>query len=335
MAGSEKYKEKIKRMIDRWSGKKLEYERQNSETPSIHTRNQITSGNIKKSKVIEPAKEIPVLTKCDVLVVGGGPSGISAALSAKRIGANTILMERFGCFGGVITTVGMETLGWYRYEGTVESNGIGIEMEKLAAKMGGSVKWPFNDSECLDADFFKIVADKLITESGVRPLLHCLAVEVILEDDKIKGVITESKSGRMAILAKRVIDCTGDADIAFLCGAPFRQNPVNERQGVTTVFSCSGVDKNKFIQYTEENPATYADWSRVWKQETTGKEENLRSPYLDVEFLKAKELGVIPEESLDFGGSWTALTEEGEATNLNLVHIHDIYCTKLIHQTRG
>ena len=107
-----------------------------------------------------------------------------------------------------------------RYEGcTNDSEGIGSEMERLAARMGGSVKFPFNKSECLDADFFKIVADHLIRESGVRPLLHCLAVEVIKEGEVVRGIVTESKSGRQAILADRVIDCTGDADIAYLAGA--------------------------------------------------------------------------------------------------------------------
>ena len=116
-------------------------------------------------------------------------------------------------------------------------------MERLAAKMGGTVKWPYNDSECLDAEFFKvtlliqpcifarhkmysilqIVADHLIKESGVRPILHCYAVEAIMDNDVIKGIITESKSGRKAILADRVIDCTGDADVAYLAGAEYRQ----------------------------------------------------------------------------------------------------------------
>ena len=85
--------------------------------------------------------------------------------------------------------------------------------------MGGTIKWPYNGSECLDADFFKIVADRLIQDSGVRPMLHTFAVEAIMEGGEIKGVITESKSGRLAILAGRVIDCTGDADIAHLAGA--------------------------------------------------------------------------------------------------------------------
>jgi hypothetical protein len=264
-------------------------------------------------------------------------SGISAALSARRAGADVVIMERFGCFGGVITTVGMETLGWYRYEGTIESEGIGLEIERRAAMMGGTIKWPYNDSQCLDADFFKVVADRLITEAGVRPILHCLAVDVIFDGDsnRLKGVITESKSGRQVILAKRIVDCTGDADIAHLAGAPYRKTPKDKMLGVTTVFNASGVDKSKFLQYTDENPATYADWSRTWTQETTGKEDSLRSPYLDKEFDKARELGVIPANTTSLGGSWSALTDAGEATNLNLAHMNGFDCTDVRDLTKA
>lgn len=248
-----------------------------------------------------------------------------------------MLLERFGCFGGVITTVGMETLGWYRYEGTIESQGIGIEMEKRAALMGGTIKWPYNDSECLDADFFKVVADRLITEAGIRPVLHCLAVDVIFDGDsnKLKGVITESKSGRQVVLAGRIVDCTGDADIAHLAGAPYRKTPKDKMLGVTTVFNVAGVNKAKFLDYTEENPATYADWSRTWTQETTGKEDSLRSPYLDKEFDKARELGVIPAHTTNLGGSWSALSDAGEATNLNLAHLSGYDCTDVRDLTKA
>jgi ribulose 1,5-bisphosphate synthetase/thiazole synthase len=330
-----KYENSIRRMINRWAGVKQENKRGNPNNETVFSRKETLPVKKGRSNIIEPGRTVPVLAECDVLVVGGGPAGLSAALSAKRAGADTILMERYGCFGGVITTVGMETLGWYRYEGTVESEGIGIEMEKLAAKMGGTVKWPYNESECLDADFFKIVADHLIREAGVRPILHCLAVEAIMDKNRIAGVITESKTGRRAILAKRVIDCTGDADIAYLAGAPYRKTAREEMMGVTTVFSCSGVDKKKFLKYTEKNKATYADWSRVWDQETTGKEDFLPSPYLDKEFEKARELGVIPAGTGNIGGTWSALTDAGEATNLNLVHMKGIDCTDVFDLTKA
>jgi len=146
--------------------------------------------SIEDKKLIEPAKEIPILTSCDVLVVGSGPAGLSAAVSAARCGdVDVMIVERFGCFGGVITTVGMETLAWYRYEGTCDVQGIGIEFEQLAAKLGGTRKFPYNDSECLDADYFKFVADHLVAENKIRPLLHTIVCEAIMHGNVIKGWI--------------------------------------------------------------------------------------------------------------------------------------------------
>ena len=183
------YEGRAKRMVERWAGKRIDADRSQPSMATIHQRNAPHPFiDPDTSQIVEPQRNIPVLDKCDVLVVGGGPAGLSAALSARRAGADTILLERYGCFGGVITTVGMETIAWYRYEGTVDSEGIGVEMEKLAAKMGGTIKWPYNDSECLDADFFKIVADHLVTEAGIRPYLHSLATEVIMQGNVIHFV---------------------------------------------------------------------------------------------------------------------------------------------------
>jgi len=289
----------------------------------------------------EPARSIPVCSSCDVLVVGGGPAGLSAAVAAARAGKSTVLIERHGCFGGCITTVGMETLGWYRYEGVVEcEHGIGMEMEKMAARMGGTVKWPFNQSECLDADYFKIVADHLVSEAGVRPLLHTIVADVIMDGDTITGVVVENKSGRSAVRAKRVIDCTGDADVAFLAGARCTKRERGDRMGVTTVFSASGVNKERFLEYTESNPATYKTWSRrggEWCQQTANKEEELRSPFLQEEFEQAVAAGVIPKTpaNMDLGGSWSALSNAGEATNLNLVHQPGVDGTDAEEMTRA
>lgn len=99
--------------------------------------------------------------------------------------------------------------------------------------------------------------------AGVRPLLHISATSVIKNaDGVVQGVITESKSGRQAILAQRVIDCTGDADIAWLSGCPYTVLPPHGRMGTTQVFNVVGVEKEKFLTYaTKENPKTYRDWS--------------------------------------------------------------------------
>src|ERR687889_1403773 len=93
-----------------------------------------------RSKITEPARDIDVVHETEVLVVGGGPSGLAAALAASRAGAQTTLVERFGCFGGNLTVVGVEGLAWYRHEQTVEAGGIGREFEVRAREMGAAVR---------------------------------------------------------------------------------------------------------------------------------------------------------------------------------------------------
>ena len=89
--------------------------------------------------ITEPAKQIDVIHETDVLVVGSGPGGLAAALAAARMGVKTTLVERFGCFGGNITTVGVEGFAWYRQEQTVEAGGLGREFEDRAKDMGAAV----------------------------------------------------------------------------------------------------------------------------------------------------------------------------------------------------
>src|SRR5579863_5344225 len=113
-------------------------------------------------RIVEPSRALDVVLETDVLVVGSGPGGLAAALSAARAGAQTALIDRNGCFGGNITQVGVEGFAWYRHEGTVDSEGIGIEFEERAKAMGAALPEPQSISHALEAEIFKYVADVLV-----------------------------------------------------------------------------------------------------------------------------------------------------------------------------
>ena len=289
------------------------------------------------STVLESARSLDVILETDVLVVGSGPGGLAAALAAARAGARTALIDRNGCFGGNITQVGVEGFAWYRHEQTVDCEGIGIEFEERAKSMGAAMPEPQSLSHALDAEMFKWVADVLVQEAGVTPLLHRLGVAPIVQNGTIRGVITESKAGREAILAKRVIDATGDADIAFRAGAPVRKTPKEEMLAASVMFSMNGVDKRRFIEAVKADPQTYAHWggNGEWDYETTGKEDALFSPFLRKPFKQALAAGIIPPSLHTIAGTWGTVTDQGDLTYLNLVHMPQIDGTDPADLTAG
>ena len=189
-------------------------------------------------KLKECAKEIPIIEQADVVVIGGGPGGLPAAVAAVRQGAKTVLIERYGVLGGLATTCLMGPFfGYAPVEGRYAPNkkervnpadyvilgGIPIELVHRLQKTGGVaddryIEW---DAIRFDPELFKIVCDDIVNEAGVITLLHSYAVGTIVEDRMIKAVIIESKSGRQAVVGKLFIDGTGDGDIAAFSDCSF------------------------------------------------------------------------------------------------------------------
>jgi hypothetical protein len=157
-----------------------------------------------------------------------------------------------------------------------------------------------------------------------------------MDGDVVQGVVTESKAGREAILGRRVVDATGDADIAHRAGAPTRLTPREDMLAASVMFHLAGVDKAAFLAGVRADPQTYADWSDGdWEIETDGKEDALFSPYLRKPFQAAICDGVLPPTLTTLGGTWGAVHDSGELTYLNIVHLAEVDGTDPESMTRG
>jgi hypothetical protein len=180
-----------------------------------------TQVNESEGKTIrEPERLIPVLAETDVLVIGGGPAGTAAAIAASRTGAETYLVERYNHLGGLWT--GGLVLPLLSTHGADKQKrrkqviyGIGGEISKRLTDLGMSIH---EENPVVDPEAAKYVLEEMMREAGVKMLYHTWGTNVIMDGNVIRGVYIECKSGRMAILARVVIDCTGDGDIFQLAG---------------------------------------------------------------------------------------------------------------------
>lgn len=207
----------------------------------------------------EPSAEIPVIASVDVLVLGAGPAGIGAAVWAARMGSNTMLIEQAGDVGG-ISTIGMMS----HWTGNTKG-GFYEEILTLSADLNNtSEEYGFNGypRQIINPERLKTVYLKVLNDAGVKLRLYTFASNVIMEDNVLKGVIIESKSGREAVFAKVVIDCTGDGDIAAKAGATYYIGRESDgaMQPASIMFKVGGVDYNRAIfpggfEHTVEVPA--------------------------------------------------------------------------------
>lgn len=210
--------------------------------------------------ITEPAREIPVAKEVDVVVAGGGPAGVNAAVAAARNGAKTLLVERYGYLGGMITG---SSVTWYLGFGNGERQvvrGLTDEFVARLGQVGGLTSERNASGDCnSDAEFVKWLSVAMLEEAGAQMLLHSWVAAAVVEDSVCKGIIVESKSGRQAILAKVVVDATADGDVCHSAGVDTN----TDCHDISLLFGIEGVDRKKADAFQQDDPERY---DRLMKQ---------------------------------------------------------------------
>ena len=240
------------------------------------------------------ARDVKVASRADVVVVGGGPAGMSAALAAARNGAKVTLLERYNHLGGLASGGMVLVLDdmWDNHQNEISVRGTCQTMiERLAAlklamyprcnewgfdpaSLRRWTRWgtfdfhthgtphPICFAAAFDPDGWKRVALEMVQEAGIELRLHSWFSHTLVEDGRVTGVVCESKSGPQAILGTVVIDATGDLDVAASAGAPH----TGGNYIMTTVFRLGGVDTDTAERYEREQPEEYAALDRRIKK---------------------------------------------------------------------
>ena len=250
----------------------------------------------------EPARDVEVIDQVDVLVVGGGPAGVCAAVAAARAGASTFLVENHGFLGGMWTAGMVLTLAGYNswlrpYHRCVA--GIPGEWVARATAMGGaedSESWVLNS----DPETMKLVADALLEEAGVKCLLHTWGALPIMEGQQVRGAFVENVDGRTAILAKVTVDCTGNGDMVARSGAPWEK--AHSLQPMTMSFRIGDVELDPTIDHAEPMRIPIGPEPVLLEEPERSQYCNRRHDIVvDREAMQAaKERGELPT----FGGPW-------------------------------
>jgi hypothetical protein len=200
------------------------------------SRPPVATIDASRSVVEEAPRQTPVAAAVDVVVVGGGPTGVGAALAAASEGAKTLVVERHGMLGGMWTAGLLNPLfeplrGWW--------------VERLVGRLHEAGGWRDHPKfPVFDTEVLKYTLEQMLGEAGVDFWYHVQACDPLVIDRRVRGIIIEGKSGREAILANTVIDCTGDGDVAARAGVPFQfGRPVDGlAQPMTLMFEVEGVE---------------------------------------------------------------------------------------------
>ncbi|MBI4206657.1 MAG: FAD-dependent oxidoreductase [Betaproteobacteria bacterium] len=238
--------------------------------------------------VIElPPRKAEVAAETDVLVVGGGPAGIGAALGAAAAGSDVVVAERYGFLGGNATAaLVMPLMSFHTQTPKAEKEGavtllptdhgrgeaviagvVKTLLERLV-KAGGATPPSLRTGYTVpfDPEIFKWVAMELLDEAGVHFLFHSFASEAIVENRTVNGVVFETKSGPVVIRARVVLDCTGDGDVAARAGAPFEIGRQEDRlvQPMTLMFRMVEFERRAFEAYVKGHPDQWKGVHGLW-----------------------------------------------------------------------
>lgn len=197
--------------------------------------------------ITDEAKSLPVAAEADVLVVGGGPAGVGAALAAARNDARTLVIEQFNCLGGVATAGGHGHISKYDESGTGRRivGGIADKIGDRVVRDGFGIR--NSHGIWFEVEGMKLLLDQMAGDAGIDLLYHTFFSDTVVEDGKVVGAVIQNKNGRQFVSAKRTVDCTGDGDAAFHAGCPYEVGRPSDHkcQPVTLMFTIGGVDWQK------------------------------------------------------------------------------------------
>lgn len=198
----------------------------------------------------------------DIVVVGAGPGGLSAAISAARQGADVLLVERLGYLGGCLA-MGLPLLGYYDAQERFVSGGFAQELVERLRELNGATAHRIcpmhNSTTLIDPSITKILCFQMAQEAGVRLLLHCELADAVVENGAIREITVVGKGQKIHISGKVFIDGTGDGDLAYLCGCRYEkgQAGTGEMQSPTLTFDLGGVELPRLFDYLEEHPGDF------------------------------------------------------------------------------